>query len=160
MKCEYNENNHILVLHTLNCVVAISVKFFCFTRPFVPNLEAKSVVPELTTRDSDHWWWSLLATTFTPNLSTWRPEQNGSWLPDYIYTKSKDITAWAKWMTISRLHLHQSLAQVGLSKMADNWQAAFTPDHKICWLSTRRVVCVIYTSLHENTILHHVVTAI
>ena len=88
MKCEYNENNHILVLHTLNFVVAISVKFFCFTRPFVPNLEAKSVVPELTTRDSDHWWWSLLATTFTPNLSTWRLEQNGSWLPDYIYTKS------------------------------------------------------------------------
>ena len=63
-------------------------------------------------------------------------------------------------MTISRLLLHQSLAQVGLSKMADNWQAAFTPDHKICWLSTRRVVCVIYTSLHENTILYHVVTAI
>ena len=29
-------------------------------------------------------------------------------------------TAWTKWMTISRLHLHYTLAQVGLSKMADN----------------------------------------
>ena len=40
--------------------VAILIKSSCFTSQFVPNLEAKSVVPELSTRDSEHCWWSLL----------------------------------------------------------------------------------------------------
>ena len=33
-------------------VVAILIKFYCFTSSFLPKLEAKSAVPELTTRDS------------------------------------------------------------------------------------------------------------
>ena len=47
-------------IHITSFVVAILVKFNCFTSPFVSNFEAKSVVPELTTRDSEHCWWSLL----------------------------------------------------------------------------------------------------
>ena len=41
-------------------VVAILIKFYCLRSPFVPNLEAKSVFPKSTTRDSEHCWWSLL----------------------------------------------------------------------------------------------------
>ena len=41
MACEYNKPNHNSVLHALNFVVSISVKFYCFTSPFVPNLEAQ-----------------------------------------------------------------------------------------------------------------------
>ena len=47
-------------IHLTIFVVAILVKFYCFTNPFVPNLEAKSVIPELTTRDIKYSWWSLL----------------------------------------------------------------------------------------------------
>ena len=36
------------------------VKFYCFASSFVPNIEAKSVVLELTTRYSGHWFWFLL----------------------------------------------------------------------------------------------------
>ena len=35
------------------------VPFYYSRSQFVPNLEAKSVVPELT-RESEHYWWSLL----------------------------------------------------------------------------------------------------
>ena len=45
--CEYNKTNHT------------SVKFYCFTSSYVPNLRATSMVPELTTRDCEHCWWSL-----------------------------------------------------------------------------------------------------
>ena len=38
-------------------------------------------------------------------------------------------------MSISRLHLHQTSAQVGLSDMADNWQTAFTPKLNAWWRS-------------------------
>ena len=47
-------------IHLTSVVVVILVKLFCFTSPFVTKLDAKSVVPELTTRDSEHSWWSLL----------------------------------------------------------------------------------------------------
>ena len=40
-------------------VVAILLRSYCFTSPFVPNIAGKSLVPDLTTRDSDHCWWSL-----------------------------------------------------------------------------------------------------
>ena len=57
----YNKPNHISVLQKLSyhwcCYFD---KSSCFTSPIVPNLEAKSVAPELTTRDSEHCWWSLL----------------------------------------------------------------------------------------------------
>ena len=42
----------------------LNLESWCETdlfNPFVPNLEAKSVVPELTTRDSGYCWWSLLS---------------------------------------------------------------------------------------------------
>ena len=45
--------------------VAIQVKC-SFTRPFIPKLEYKSVVPELTTRSSEHFWWPLLLTLAWP----------------------------------------------------------------------------------------------
>ena len=41
-------------------VVVILVKFYCFTSLFVLKLEVKSVVPELTTSDSEQRWMSLL----------------------------------------------------------------------------------------------------
>ena len=47
-------------IHLTSFVAAILVKSYCFTSPFVPNPEAKSVVPVLTTRDSEHCWRSLL----------------------------------------------------------------------------------------------------
>ena len=47
-------------VHLISFVVAVLVKFYCFTSLFVPYLEAKSVVPELATRDSEHCWWSSL----------------------------------------------------------------------------------------------------
>ena len=46
-------------------VVAVLVKFYCFTSQFVPNLEAKSVVPELATRYIMHCWWPSLSGTKT-----------------------------------------------------------------------------------------------
>ena len=42
-------------------LIFILVKFYCFTSSFVPNIEAKSVVLELTTRDSEYCCWFLLA---------------------------------------------------------------------------------------------------
>ena len=36
--------------------IFILVKFYCFARSFVPNIEAKSVILELTTRDSECWF--------------------------------------------------------------------------------------------------------
>ena len=57
--CEYNKtNNFQLFIHLTRFVVDILVKFYCFPSQFVPNLEAKSVVPGVTTRD---WFcgWSL-----------------------------------------------------------------------------------------------------
>ena len=53
-----------LFIHLTSFVVAISIKFYCFISPFLPSLEAKSMVPELTTRGSDHCWWSLLHVVF------------------------------------------------------------------------------------------------
>ena len=41
-------------IHITRFVVTILVKFYRFTSPLVPDLEAKSVVPELTTRDNEH----------------------------------------------------------------------------------------------------------
>ena len=39
----------------VTCVVVfISVKLYCFARPCVPKLAAKSVVPELNTKDREH----------------------------------------------------------------------------------------------------------
>ena len=49
-----------LFVHLTSFVVYILIKFYCFASRFVPNLEAKSMVPKLTTRDSEHCWWSLL----------------------------------------------------------------------------------------------------
>ena len=65
MKCEYiyiySFKFHIQFFICLpSLFVAILVKFYCFRSPFVPNLEAKSMVRELTTTDSEHCWWSLL----------------------------------------------------------------------------------------------------
>ena len=51
-------------------IVAILVKFYCFISPFAPNIEAKSVVPELIINGSVHCWWSLLSLTCTFN-SPW-----------------------------------------------------------------------------------------
>ena len=51
---EYNETNHISVLHATILIASVLVKFYCITRLFVPELEAKPVVPELITRDSEH----------------------------------------------------------------------------------------------------------
>ena len=50
-----------LVLCALDMLfISISVNFYCYTSSFVPNIEAKSVVLELKTRDSDHCCWFLL----------------------------------------------------------------------------------------------------
>ena len=46
-------------IHITSVVLAILAKFYCFTSPFVPNLEAKSVVPATITRNSEHCWRSL-----------------------------------------------------------------------------------------------------
>ena len=48
---ELNKTSRNLALHALPN---------CFSSTFVPDLEANSVVPELTTRDEEHCWWSLL----------------------------------------------------------------------------------------------------
>ena len=61
MPCEYNKTDHNLLLHAFTIVlVHIMAKFYCFSSSFVPDLEANFVVPELTTRDKEHCWWSLL----------------------------------------------------------------------------------------------------
>ena len=41
-------------------IVVIFDKFCCFTQPFVPKLKGKSVVPEMTIRDSEYCSWSSL----------------------------------------------------------------------------------------------------
>ena len=46
-------------IHLTMFVIAILVKFYCLRSPLVSNLEGKSVVPQLTIRDSEHCWWSL-----------------------------------------------------------------------------------------------------
>ena len=51
-----------IFIHLTSLLVVILVKFYCFTIPYVPELEAKSVVPELTIRDSEHCWWFPLTT--------------------------------------------------------------------------------------------------
>ena len=53
-------------IHLASFVVAILVKFLHFASPFVPNLEAESMVPELTTRDCEHSWWYLLTIKTSP----------------------------------------------------------------------------------------------
>ena len=49
------------LIYITSFVIAISVRFYCFTGPSVPNLEVKPVVPELTTSDSEHFWWCLFS---------------------------------------------------------------------------------------------------
>ena len=60
-------------IHLTRFVVAISVKFYCFTRPF----DAKSVVPELTTRDTPmiKYWMNVWMHVSIPKLqwcNRWR----------------------------------------------------------------------------------------
>ena len=43
-------------IYLSSVVVVILVKFYYLTSPIVPKLEAKSVIPELTPRDSEHCW--------------------------------------------------------------------------------------------------------
>ena len=45
MVCKYNKTNHIM--HLTSFVIPISVRFYCLTRSFVPDLKDKSVVPEV-----------------------------------------------------------------------------------------------------------------
>ena len=44
-------------------LVPIVAKFYCFSSSIVPELEANSVVPGLTTRYKEHCWWSLFSRT-------------------------------------------------------------------------------------------------
>ena len=48
-------------IHWTRFVVYLLIKCYCYTNPFVPrcNLEAKSMVPNLATRLSEHCWWSF-----------------------------------------------------------------------------------------------------
>ena len=47
-------------IHIASFIVALLEKFYYFTSPSVPKLEAKLVVLVTTTRDTLHCWWSLL----------------------------------------------------------------------------------------------------
>ena len=52
-------------IHLISFVVAISVKFYCFYKPIVPNLKAESEVPELATRESEHLLMALIELQFS-----------------------------------------------------------------------------------------------
>ena len=58
---EYIDTKCNLVLGALDTLFFIFslVKFYCFTNSYVPNIEAKSVVLELTTRGSEYCYWFL-----------------------------------------------------------------------------------------------------
>ena len=45
-----------IFIHLITSVSVLLVRFCCFTSPFVPKLETKSVIPVLTTTDSEHCW--------------------------------------------------------------------------------------------------------
>ena len=60
-----------LSIHLTSFVVALLVKFGYFTSTFVPNLDAKSAVPVLNTRDGENLWCFL----FTKFLSGLRHEK-------------------------------------------------------------------------------------
>ena len=51
-------------IHLTSFVVAILVKFNCFTSPFVPNLKRPG--QELITKESEYCCWSLLCTQYGP----------------------------------------------------------------------------------------------
>ena len=61
MTCEYDKTSYVLVLHPFNwlCCCYLSKILLFYASPFVPTLETKSVVPEVTTGDSGHWWSSF-----------------------------------------------------------------------------------------------------
>ena len=70
MACEYKKTNH-------NSALCVLWNLFCFHFSKIPLFykltrnrpsEAKSVVPELCTRDSEHCWWFLLWQSFNWNL--------------------------------------------------------------------------------------------
>ena len=50
-----------LFVHLTRFFIFILVKFYCFTRSFGPSIEAKSMVLEFATRDSEHCFWFLLS---------------------------------------------------------------------------------------------------
>ena len=72
-------------------VVAILIKFYCFISPFVPSLDAKSVISELTTRDSERCWWALLSPWCCLILVWWTCQlTHWAWISNYIHDKVWD----------------------------------------------------------------------
>ena len=49
-----------LFVYSKSFFVSILAKFHCFTSSLITDLEAKWVVPQLSTTDSEHCWWYLL----------------------------------------------------------------------------------------------------
>ena len=66
-------------IYLTSFVVAILIKFNCFTIPFFPNLEDKSVVPKLTTRDNDHCWWTLFSSVRPVDANIYVGKNNHHW---------------------------------------------------------------------------------
>ena len=50
--------------HFTIVVVPIMAIFYCLSSTFVPDHQANPIVPQLTTRDKEHCWWSLLYVTY------------------------------------------------------------------------------------------------
>ena len=66
-------------IHLISFVVDILVKFYNFTEPFVPNLKTKTVVPELTTRDTEYCC-VIVHVTPTTNTAWWKYAKIHLWL--------------------------------------------------------------------------------
>ena len=101
MSCEYKKKTIItqFFLHFTIVLVSIKKTFYCFSSSVVPSLEANFVVSELTTRDKEHCWRSLL----THCSNAWSSAAMCIFANQL--ERSRTIPLWFWYLSFSAVHL-------------------------------------------------------